>query len=421
MMNMKKKYFLLFLTLGLLTFPLHVDAGGKLPRIKPPKVTGLKDYVSALRSPTIKPEFNARTSQVLESRLINTSIRAQQAQLKLPKTLRPLISPSVASFPEINWQAIYPAKSFLTTQEQTVNYMLAKNNRLQVQEAERLEKLFQDLQAHVTQLQQAAQTTPQVEPYLPWAVEQIPAQTTMLFLGETHDVPEVRQAIRELIKELAQHAQGRKIILFTEFLPEQTHYTPANKSQVEQTKSRYKETWQSALEQNIEVVGLEPAFVFEDLFKDTSMELSQMPSGAITETPLWANLEAVRLRNEAWTRILQQYRAENPDALFVVYDGAAHSSYNTRFTLSHAFEKESPFVINVEPTYHIKTAHIMEDGERVRDVAPYRNLVEKMLGIELPQRVIQITAPELKQLAGFDIRLKIPVNRKNMFLRLLTE
>lgn len=416
-MNMKKKYFLLFLTLGLLTFPLHVDAGGKLPRIKPSKVTGRKGYVSALRAHTIKPEFNARTSQVLESRLINTSIRARQVQQKLPKTLRPLISPSVASFPEINWQAIYPAKSFLTTQEQTVNYMLAKNNRLQVQEAERLEKFYQDLQAHVTQLQQAAQTTPQVEPYLPWAVEQIPAQTTMLFLGETHYVPEVQQAIQELIKELAQHAQGRKIILFTEFLPEQTHYTPANKSQVEQTKSRYKETWQSALEQNIEVVGLEPAFVFED----TSMELSEISSGAITETLLWANLEAVRLRNEVWARILQQYRAENPDALFVVYDGTAHSSYNTRFTLSHAFEKEVPFVINVEPTYHIKTVHIMEDGEPVRDVVPHRNLVEKMLGIELPQRVIQITAPELKQLAGFDIRLKIPVNRKKMFLRLLTE
>lgn len=416
---MTKRIFVLLILVGLLIFPLHVEAGKK--PTKPRKVKTVEplrrtDVLNRYSDPAIQ----RRISNLLRKRVQTTFQQAANVHLSLGEHLRSHSAAPVSKMLELKnkrWREIYPDKPFLTTQRQAANYMLARSNRLFIREEERIVELSIDIWEHFPQLKEAAQNTPQVEEYVSWTVKQIPSKTNLLFLGEVHYVREIQQSIKEFIELLAQRRKGQKIFLFTEFLPENVHYTKENLQKTEEIFVSKREIWVSALENDIEVIGLEPSYVFGDRrTKTAELNAEGTAFGSLSQ---WGHLEGMRLRNEAWVRIIEKYRAENPDALFVVYTGSAHIKYNYPFTLSHTFANENPFVIALCPSHAIKKVATLDNGEIVRDVVPYHDMLEQIAIEEFAQRAIQITDPELALLAGFDIRLKIPVDRKRLLLKLL--
>ena len=143
------------------------------------------------------------------------------------------------------------------------------------------------------------------------------------------------------------------------------------------------------------------------------MEYLNREGNKIQTRPHWGHLEGVRLRNEAWVRTLEKYHAENPDALFVVYSGSAHSSYNVPFTLSTAMAKEIPFVVTLYPDVVFK---LKPGGWWVssleEDPVPFEEPLEQMTQKgAFPQKTIQFQDPELAKLAGFNVRLRLPIDR----------
>ncbi len=415
---MIKRTWLLIVVLSILLFPFQAQAGVKAPKRPPKAVTARRAFTHDIREGNFTLQRQKEISSLLTQRTLFSFDRASKAHLDLSLPFRShtgLPAARMKEFGNMHWQKIYPDKPFLTTRPQVANYMLAHNNRLLIHEAARMKQLSADLTARLPQLEEAIAKSPRPAKPIPWLLEQIPEQTSMLFLGEVHDVPEIHETIVSLLAQLRDKNPNRKIVLFTEFLPEELHYTAEAATP---TPMSMIQIWKSALRHDIEVIGLEPDFVTGDLSK----QLVQNSEGTkLVGVNQWANLEGVRLRNEAWVRTLEKYRAQDPDALFVVYSGLGHSGYNQPFTLSRAFEHEKPYVVSLVPSHKIRTKKIdPQEGNR-HVIANYHDMLEQMLVKDLPQPIIHLPDPELSRLTGFDVRLKIDVDKDLLFLDLLMD
>ncbi len=419
---MIKRTWLWVVILSILLFPFQAQAGVKSPKRspkRPPKaVTARRAFTHDMRKGNYTLQRQSEISSLLSRRALLSFDRASQAHLDLSLPLRShtgMPAARMKSFENTHWQKIYPDKPFLTTSQQVGNYMISHNNRLLVQETARMKQLSVDLTARLPQLEEAIAKSPRPENPLTWLLENIPDQTSMLFLGEVHDVPEIHEAIVTLLAQLREKNPNRKIVLFTEFLPEELHYT-ANAATA--TPLGMIQIWKSALRRDIEVIGLEPEFVTGDLSKQ---QVQNTEGTKLVTLNQWANLEGVRLRNEAWGRTLEKYRAQEPEALFVVYSGLGHCGYNQPFTLSQAFEHEKPYVVSFVPSHKIRTRKIdAEEGNR-HVVANYHDMLEQMLVKNLPQPLIHLPDPELSRLAGFDVRLKLEVDKEGLIFDLLMD
>ena len=248
-------------------------------------------------------------SHLLADRVERSYQRALRRQAKLPHPVLSTLSAPARRAGRVKGmyvEPIYPDKPFLTTRLQTTHYMLAQSNRLVVPEMQRLQTLQDQLRSALPQLQQAAQQTVQPDDPVDWLAQHIPAQTTLIHIGELHDIKETYQAVMHFLDALRQQNPARQIFLFTEFLPENFRWTYITPDKLLDLPE-YAPIWRRAAQNNIPVIGLDPCFAFYD-----RCNVAFHISDDITHvTSQWQHLEGVRLRNERWVKVIQNYRAEN--------------------------------------------------------------------------------------------------------------
>ena len=349
-------------------------------------------------------------SRQLDKRVAATYVQAEQAQTQLPDGRRMIMGEPVQKVFktwELNPQELYPQQTFLRNSEQTGKYLAARNNRLFLQEIRRMEKVWMQIDENLPRLYTEAQALDQPQEPIAWLADVIPPQTTQLFIGEAHGYSEIHQSVANLLREIRSRQTAREIILCTEFLPEELKWTGRRPSiaDVPELFHKYFPIWDQALESKIQVIGLElPAAV------DGPCEVRYLNArGMLTKTSVWASLEGVRLRNERWVKTLTKYRAQHPDALFIIYTGADHSLYNRPFTLADNNASEKTFVSVLYPN---KFKSFASSGRLIATPIaktmpdPLERLIED-LDFERP--VVKWTSPDLPQIAGFDVRIKVPV------------
>ena len=181
----------------------------------------------------------------------------------------------------------------------------------------------------------------------------------LIFLGEYHYFTEIQQSVAEFIVALKRQMPKRRVVVFSEFvsLPEramptgQTLYTyyasladsiQPLKEQELNADLYAQETFRYLLQNQIEVYPLED--------EGTIKLLKQEEKSAMH------TLLAAAMRNKVWARIIERKMAEirktDPNALFIVYAGLGHTSWQMPFSMPKFFAKEKPsvveFVVNTD-------------------------------------------------------------------------
>ncbi len=351
---------------------------------------------------------NMNISRQLTLRMQQTFRQAQQAQTQLPQGYQIIMGEPIQQIfktGELNASELYPDLPFLKNSTQTGKYLVARNNRLFVQEMNRLKQVWSQIDENLPRLYQEASNTPQPKNLIPWVAQTIPAQTNQLYIGEVHGYPEILEFVAKLLQELKIRHPNRKIFLFTEFLPENLTWNSNANVRIRAPKIShiYFPVWEQALQAQIPIIGLEiPAAV------DSCCEMRYLNrKGSLRKQTIWASLEGVRLRNERWKKILDAYRAQYPDALFIIYTGADHSIYNRPFTLAQP-NKDS-FVLILYPEHYqkfIPTGRV--GGTLVTN--PMKGPLERLVDeLDFQRQVVKWESPDLIPIAGFNIRIKVPV------------
>lgn len=399
-----KRILLIFLSLSLFLAPLEAQAKWRVSLKKvPTRITQ--------RARTPRELSSREVSRILERRVKTSFKRAQEAQIEatISSQSSPLFGEPIRRVrraKDMPQARVYPDRPFLTTREQTANYMAAQSNRLFLQQSRRWRQWTKQLEEQLPQIEEAARQTPQPEHPIAWLAEQIPAQTSLLFVGEMHGFGEIREGVGTLLSTLRQQNPSREIILFTEFLPEEFHWKPTTDPALLDLP-KYAPVWEEAARNHIEVIGLEPEVALADSCEVEGLDDVEK----ISVFSQWAHLEGVRLRNEAWAKTIQTYRAQHPDALFVVYSGASHSAYYFPFSLATTLSKERPFVATLYPDKMLRTAGSFWVSHV--EFVPYEEPLERVTKHILFQKpVLQFKDPEISKLVGFDVRIKLPINEE---------
>lgn len=324
----------------------------------------------------------------------------------------------------LEWAPIfYPALAkTLTTAQQLTDYFTAQNIRHATQEIRSEYKTLSTLKASIEELKQHQKViTHPARNDVQWLVEQIPQDTNYLLLGEQHEFAPIQTIIAQLIDQLPARFPNRKIILFTEFLPQGIvygHNFSELPSPLRLALKDYPPIWATGLKNGISSVGLEPSFFF------TKPSIQPVNSIEKSTFSLWASTEGVHVRNQAWKQDLKNFRKEFPDALFVIHTGAFHIDYAIPSSLGHAFQNDKTFVIELLPGYH-KSDFPKDLRKRLgllapswgKDYTPGRqnfmpiSSFDYVTNGEFPQRIVQFDkgyAP----ITGFDIQLKVPLSTK---------
>ena len=351
---------------------------------------------------------NINISYQLDRRMARTFKQARLVHDQLPRDHRIIMGEPIQYIfktGELNASELYPDLSFLKNSAQTGKYLVARNNRLFVQEIRRMKQIWAQIDENLPRLQTEATNTQQPDEPISWLAEILPPTTTQFFIGEAHGYPEIYQFVAQLTHQLRTHQPNREIILFTEFLPENFKWTGhrPNITQVPEIFHKYFSIWDQARQANIQVVGLELPNAVDDYCKVRYLNAQ----GTLDKQSVWSSLEGVRLRNERWQKTLAAYRAQHPNALFVIYTGADHSMYNRPFTLTN--EKEQTFVSVLYPDRY--TSFVPSGRFGGTFIAkPIRGPLERLVEeLDFQRPVIKWQSPDLAHIAGFDVRLKIPV------------
>lgn len=289
-------------------------------------------------------------------------------------------------------EKLYPHATFLTPQK-VPDYFLAKNNLEIAKWAPILKRYSQTLISHADVLRKG--TTPIT--HLPqedisWLAKQVTDQTFYLFLGETkHEDSRSSQTVAQLIHELrVQQLPERQIFVFTEFLSENQqwgHIADPDDIMYEE----YIPIWEKITQESVPIFGLEPQFVADH---QPCLQSENLGAQCHTGNIIWTSVEGVRLRNKYWKRTLQQYRAQYPQALFIVYAGGGHLEYTAPYSLGRTFANENVLNVLIDPV----------TNNEITQVGLFASTVTKMF----PDRVLQFKDKTLAHIAGFDIRLLLP-------------
>lgn len=347
-----------------------------------------------------------RISYQLEKRLERTYRQAKEAQARLPEHHHLVMGEPIQEI--FNTQKLtpdlYPQQTFLTNPAQTGKYLAAHNNRLLLQEIHRMETVWAKIDENLPLLQKEAADTPQPQNPVAWLADIVPQQTTRLFIGEAHGHKEIHQAVSQFVRQIRMRQPHREIILFTEFLPENFKWNGRETVQkIDLIYAKYFDIWDQVAEEQIDIIGLElPAAV------DDCCEVRYLNAkGNLRKQTVWASLEGVRLRNERWKKTLARYREQHPNALFIIYTGADHSMYNRPFTL--ATSGEHTFVSILYPD---KYSSFEPSGRFSGKIVekPMKGPLERLVDqLDFQRPVVHFQSPNLSQIAGFDVRIKVPV------------
>ena len=285
-------------------------------------------------------------------------------------------------------EKLYPHAPFLTPQH-LPNYFLAKNNLETVKWMPILERSRQAILNHLDLLRQ--NTTPITHAPsedMAWLAKQVTDKTSYLLLGEMkHSSPLTSGKVVQLMHELRlTQPQERPIFLFTEFLHEGQLW--GNLDMEDIVYEEYISVWENIAEEKISIIGLEPSFVAE---YEPFLQYEQIGEHVLTGDVIWTSIEGVRLRNQYWKKTLEQYRAQYPEALFVVYAGAGHLEYTAPYSLGRTFSNEHILNVVLDP---VQNGEITKIG-----------IFETAVNGSFPDRVLQFTDKPLARLAGFDVRI----------------
>lgn len=372
-------------------------------RVTTPKVSKPRTVASLRKKPGLADATrNLRTLDARVERTFNQALAAQQEASHLPSILsgpaKRVKGASIIS--PLSAKRMYADKPFLQHPllgpRLAEAYFLAQNNRLFINYVREMETFWAAFEEAIPRFYEEAENLKQPQNLLDWTVEQIPADVKDLFIGEVHDQHEITQFVSELLPRLRAQNPNRKIFLFTEFLMDgQTGNAKISNLLVEHAKKHYYyPVWESAQKLDIPLVGLESS-------KVQTVHPVKMadPEGHLGTTVVGATPEGIRIRNEHWWNILQKHRQENPDALFVIYTGSFHSMYNYPMSLAKRLSKKTTFVID------LTMEKLVEDGE-----ASYKtdNLETLNPDLSFPQPVLKWNSPDLVELSGFDVRVKLP-------------
>lgn len=365
-----------------------------------------KAPIEHLQTPSKLPEINI--TRQLEKRVAQTYRQAKEVQEQLPADRFMIMGNPVQKIfntQNLDPKNLYPDQTFLKNSTQTGHYLAARNNRLFLQEIRRMEKVWAQIDENLPRLRQEAAATIQPKNQMSWLAAQIPDQTTQLFIGEAHGYSEIHQSIVQLIYQLQMKHPERKMILFTEFLPENLIWNEhPDISQLPTIFHKYFTIWDQLAQIKVPVIGLE----LTSVMNSNCAVRYATHQGTLTKQTVWASIEGVRLRNERWKKILAAYRAQFPDTLFIIYTGADHSMYNRPFTLAN------------NPQEHIFVSVLYPDKRRsfqpvsrftgVFVAKPMRGPLERLVDqLDFQRPVVKWQSPDLPHIAGFDVRIKVPV------------
>ena len=171
---------------------------------------------------------------------------------------------------------------------------------------------------------------------------QIPPDAQYWFIGEEHGQPKVRQTIAEVFRAFRALHPGRQIVFFTEFLPQGANAADAVAYANLGIYKGHAAVWNVVHRAGVPLVGLEPRFVYHNRLLQTRYDA--VPGGEASESSIWLSLEGMRLRNQAWVKLMREYRKKYPKAMFVVHCGEAHSDYLEPFSLARSFPADRTFV-----------------------------------------------------------------------------
>ena len=410
-MRYTKKIF--FITLSVCLLITQADAAWRTKRPR------YKRTRRAAASHTLKRSYNAAREallaserrRILEERMERTFARAEEAQKRVPYSSVSRwesISPQYHSrwaLRKLNPKHIYPDKPFLAHPiyggQLTEAYILSQTNRAQVKHLEKMKTFLPRFVAAIPRFQKEAWALAQPKDPLRYAVEQIPGTVKNIFVGEVHNQPDIVRFISNMLPLLRKKYADKPIFLFTEFvwdIERKGKHLPDTAPGLHETD--YIPIWQSAAKENIPIIGLEPKYV------EHNFDFSIINAKGEEEwLSIWTTLEGMRLRNEHWWKIIEQYRAENPDAIFIIYTGSAHSFYEVEFSLSARLPKAETFMLEL-----VVKKRPEEGKSGTRD-----NLEEISPQLSFPQQVLHWKSKDLAELSGFDMRIRVTSSRSLMW------
>ena len=328
-------------------------------------------------------------SRQLRKEVKSTYLQATQLLRAHPNTASALntgpgksIRPRLSGTPK----ALYPDLSFLHNSRQLTNYFLACHNYHLLQIIPQIEQWHRDVIYNINNFHKTKKeiTHPQ-EQDMAWLANQITDKTKYLLIGEMH-AREIKYQVSDLLNELRRRHPTHEIFLFTEFLSSDQignhSFTPVRQ---------------------IKVVGLEPAFVLENRrtelqYKTLAEDKKTLPISLSQN--VWESLEGIRLRNARWLTVIQDYRRRHPQALFVIYAGARHLSYNEPYSIGMALAGPETFTATLYPA----------STKQNEKVTLLTSDFDEVTRGEFLDRVLQFQDDKLSKLAGFDVRLRITLH-----------
>lgn len=351
------------------------------------------------------PLSSARVSLQLRSRVKDTFKRAIDAQMKHSAVANMIeVGPSWFINPPIvsPAQELYPNKNFIETPQQLSDYFLSEHNRNLLFFMRQREQWRRQVVSNIPDFHHAKkELTHPPQQDMAWLVQQLPKQVTYLLIGEIHYFPNIRQQIASLLREVRTRYPKRPIFLLTEFLPNGNENLSTDE---ENSPENYNSVWETARQEGISVVGLEPQFVMDNL--RTRVWYKSLSPGTHTlvsqNKSLWASLEGMRLRNDQYLSTIEEYHRRWPKALLIVYAGANHILYTEPYSLSQSLDGPKTFTVAFFPTY------VEENNKRT----PLTSSFDYATRGEFLDRVLQfdqLSAPteDLSKLAGFNVRFRI--------------
>lgn len=368
---------------------------------------GIKPAKSASQA-LLAPE---EVSRLLQKRVGTSFEKARLALENVP----PLVQISLdnntpyqaLSRPIKNPQKIYPQMAnLLTTRQQWSDFVVASYNRRIVAQIPQETSMIQELQQHTPELYQRQQVLPADENNsVELLAQQIPPDTQYLLLGEAH-LESIEKYVARLLPEIRDRNPGREIILLTEFLYEGAH------SRLNWIFAKHDEVFASAEMEQIPFIGLSPRFIRQNQ--------RVFLKGETSSKRLWESLEGLALRNQYWLEIIRQQRLQHPDALFIIYAGATHLSYNKPYSVAKSLMGDKTFTVFLFPQDLLDNEEklLMGESTLANEIFPYEDLHDEheMLlyaspydyfsvtnGMQ-PHSLIKFNKPDAFTV-GFDVRL----------------
>lgn len=165
-------------------------------------------------------------------------------------------------------------------------------------------------------------------------VDFIPRNTRVLYIGEEHYQPAIRQEILNLLEQIRAAYPKRRIVFLSEFLPNTYWVNKGQKISKEVKESYGGMVHNRASELGMSVEGLED-YDLVDILDNPAFRRSYADL-----------LDGVSRRNEHWAAKLRALIKAHPKTLFIVYGGAGHMEASLQRSLPVLVNDKNSFIIH---------------------------------------------------------------------------